>query len=142
MYKNFDEWNKSKKDIQLNKENKLYHLRDVWWCRLGVNVGFEEDGKGTKAMRPVLIMHGFSRQLCWAIPLTTSNKKNPYHISIGIINNQEQRAIISQMKPVDTKRLAFKIGYIEEEYFFTVKQAVKDILDDLFLIPQVPSNKG
>ena len=48
MQKHFDEWNKSKKIIHENGENKLYHTRELWWCSLGVNVGSEQDGSGEK----------------------------------------------------------------------------------------------
>ena len=134
MYKDFDRWNIHKKRINSNKNNTLYHQRDIWWCSLGINVGFEEDGKGHKALRPVLIVHGFSRELCWAIPLTTSRKQNLYYISVGVINGKEQSVILSQMKPVDTRRLLYKISYLEDEIcFLKIKQVVKDILDDLFV---------
>ena len=27
-------------------ENKFYKPKEVWWCNLGINVGFEQDGSG------------------------------------------------------------------------------------------------
>jgi len=47
MDKEFDKWNKLKKETHSNDEYlPLYHERQVRWCRLGVNVGFEQDGTG------------------------------------------------------------------------------------------------
>ena len=45
MEKDFDKWNESKKVIHHNNEDKFYHEREVWWCSLGINIGFEQDGK-------------------------------------------------------------------------------------------------
>ena len=78
MPKDFDKWNEYKKTI--NKSGRIvnFHEREIWWCSLGINVGFEEDGKGAQSERPILVMKGFSRQLCWVVPLSASNKNNKY----------------------------------------------------------------
>lgn len=105
MHKDFDAWNESKKDIHAKNENKLYHERDVWWCSLGINIGFEQDGTGVHGERPVLILKGFSKQVCLVVPLTTPKKKNPYHATLGKVENRDAFAIISQVCLIDTKRL-------------------------------------
>jgi mRNA interferase MazF len=142
MLKNFDNWNEDKKKIHATNENRLYHARDVWWCSLGVNVGFEEDGKGQGAERPMLIIHGFNKKLCWAVPLSTSEKINRYYIPVGIVDGKKSAAIISQMRLIDTKRFINYIGFIDKEPFDTTKQAIKDILDGLFISPLVPNEQG
>ncbi|MEK7060191.1 MAG: hypothetical protein AAB970_01050, partial [Patescibacteria group bacterium] len=43
----------------------------------------------------------FSRHVCLVVPLTTSPKKNPYHISVGIVEGEEAFAIISQVRLID-----------------------------------------
>ncbi len=128
MKKDFDAWNENKKQIHNNIENKLYHKREVWWCSLGVNIGYEQDGTGEKGNRPVLIIKGFSKQVCLILPLTTSNKKNPYHFYIGKIDGKEAWAIISQVRLIDTKRLINKIGFLEKKLFEGVRNAVKENL--------------
>ena len=47
MEKDFDRWNKLKKAINASEESErvYFHEGDIWWVRLGVNVGFEIDGK-------------------------------------------------------------------------------------------------
>ena len=42
--KNFEEWNNIKQNIHLNNSNKKYHAGDIWWCNLGQNIGFEQNG--------------------------------------------------------------------------------------------------
>ena len=83
MEKDFDGWNEEKKATNNREDRLLYHEREVRWCRLGVNIGFEQDGTGGDHSRPVLILRGFSANVCLVVPLTTSTKKNPYHVSVG-----------------------------------------------------------
>jgi mRNA interferase MazF len=125
--KDFDGWNGIKKIVDNESQNKLYHKREVWWCYLGTNVGFEQDGTGNDRMRPVLILRGFSPQVCIVLPLTTSKKENPYHVFIGEVGKKEASVIISQIKLIDTKRLVDKIGFINTEIFETIRKAVKDL---------------
>jgi mRNA interferase MazF len=128
MHKNFNGWNEKKINIHNNNEHRLYHEQDIWWCSLGVNVGFEEDGKGCDSERPVLIIRGFNKQLCWAVPLSTSIKINPYYIPIGLVAGKKSSAIISQMRLMDTKRLINYIGFLNNDAFTKTKQAIKALL--------------
>ena len=104
MEKDFDKWNKRKKEIDAEEPN-FYHEREIRWCSLGVNIGFEQDGTSEAYKRPVLIIRGFSRHVCLVVPLTTSTKRNPYYMSVGIVENVEAFAILSQIRLIDTKRL-------------------------------------
>ena len=128
MKKDFDTWNKNKKRIHAEHKNKLYHEREVWWCSLGVNIGFEQDGTGAEGERPVIILKGFSKQVCLVMPLTTSEKRNPYHVSLGKVSGRGAFAIISQIRLIDTKRLINKIGFIEHKIFEKIRKAAKDLL--------------
>ncbi len=128
MKKDFDVWNEEKKEIDARQDVLFYHERDVRWCRLGTNVGFEQDGTGIDHSRPVLILKAFSRSVCLVVPLTTSTKKNPYHASLGIIGDRPAFAIISQLRLVDTKRLDKRIQVLDRTVFDTVRKAVKDML--------------
>lgn len=128
MFKNFDGWNEIKKIIHNKNPHRLYHERDIWWCSLGINIGFEEEGTGAFGERPVLILKGFSEQVCLVIPLTTSKKKNPYHVPVGIIGGKEAFAIISQLRLIDTKRFVNKVGRLEKDIFETIRKTIKDML--------------
>ncbi len=128
MVKYFDAWNAHKKQIHDGGENKLYHAREVWWCNLGINIGFEQDGSGDSGERPILVLKGFSRQVCLAVPLTTSEKKNPYHFPLGKIGDRNSFAIISQIRLIDTKRLINKVCTIDEALFEDIRKAAKALL--------------
>jgi len=128
MTKDFDVWNVCKQGIHYAAENKLYHAREVWWCALGINIGFEQDGAGVSGERPVLILKGFSKQVCLVIPLTTSAKKNPYHLALGKIGGRDSFAIMSQIRLIDTKRLINKVAVIEQSLFDKIRKTAKALI--------------
>lgn len=128
MKKDFDRWNKKKKEIHKRIDAPFFHAREIWWCSLGVNIGFEQDGANNECSRPVIILKGMSRQTCFVIPLTTSQSKHPLRPSVGLIEEQEARALLSQMRLIDAKRLIRKIGYLDEGIFIRTRKAAKDML--------------
>lgn len=128
MQKDFDKWNTKKKSIHSFSNNPPYLERDIWWCSLGINIGFEEDGNVKNAERPVIIFRGFSKELCWVIPLTTSIKKNKFYVRVGIINRKEACAILTQMRPIDTKRLINKIGFLDWDNFNKIEKAIRKLI--------------
>ena len=127
MKKDFDQWNTRKKEI--NDENSnFYHERDIRWCSLGINIGFEQDGTSEAYRRPVLIIKGFSRHVCLIVPLTTSKKKNPYHINVGIIEEKEALAILSQIRLIDTKRLHDRLTILDKDKFEEIRKAIRSLI--------------
>ena len=128
MQKDFDNWNKNKKHIHIKNENRLYHEREVWWCSLGVNIGFEQDGDDIMHERPVLILKGLSRNTCLVAPLTTSLKKHKMRLPLGLIDNKLASVLISQIRVIDTKRLINKIAFVEHKIFEKIRKAAKDLL--------------
>ena len=128
MGKNFDRWNKQKKRIDASEENKLYHERQMWWCSLGANVGSEQDGTGEEHQRPVLILKGMSRNTCYVVPLTTSTSRHKLRVPIGLVEEKQAAALMSQVRLVDTKRLVNKIGFLDQDTFKVVRKAAKALL--------------
>lgn len=125
--KDFDSWNEKKKELNESKPN-FYHEREVRWCSLGLNIGFEQDGKSDSYRRPVLILRGFSRNVCLIVPLTTSGKKNPYYLYIGNIEGKKSFAIISQIRLIDTKRLHNRLTIIAEDKFEEIRKTIRDLI--------------
>lgn len=54
--KRFDEWNILKKKVNDITDDLFVSQREIWYAQLGINIGNEEDGKGTAFKRPVLII--------------------------------------------------------------------------------------
>lgn len=69
-----------------------------------------------------------SGQTCFIIPLTASVAEHPLRLSVGIVDGKEARALLSQMRLIDSKRLAKKIGYLDKNIFKQIRKTVKDIL--------------
>ena len=126
--KDFDRWNERKKRIHKKAPNLIYHQGEIWWCHLGLNIGYEEDGTGDASERPVLVVRRFSVHLCWVVPLSTSQKINPYYVPAGIIDGKIASAMISQMRPIDTKRLINLVCVMDSKFFYQIKKAAKELL--------------
>jgi mRNA interferase MazF len=128
MSKDFDGWNEKKKIVDSTGENKFYHTREIWWCKLGLNVGYEQDGKDVDFQRPVLVLKSFGPSICLVVPLTTSTKEHKYRIPLGLVDGKNASAIISQIKVIDTKRFVEKVGFLDIEMFSRIQKAIKGLV--------------
>jgi mRNA interferase MazF len=124
--KDFDSWNLKKKIAEL-EEKRLYTTREIWWCRLGVNIGFEQDGSGEEFLRPCVIIRGFGPRVCMVIPLTTSLSKHPLRIPIGEVDTKPASALLSQVRSIDTRRLVEKIGFLDKEKFEEIRKNARNL---------------
>lgn len=122
--KEFDSWNEIKKNIDTNKKNRRYHSGDVWWCSLGKNIGYEENGKGISFERPVLVIKGFSKQVCLIVPLNTTRKYGKFYSFLGKINGRDNYAILSHVRLIDSKRFVNQIGFINSNKLEAIKKAI------------------
>jgi mRNA interferase MazF len=130
MEKDFDTWNIKKKAIDSDLLRIFCHNREIWWCSLGINIGFEQDGKGRNFDRPVVVIKAFSRDLFWGVALTSKMKEGPFYFPIGLVDEVEAVAILSQIRIVDTKRLVRKITILDEATFEELKSALQRTLFD------------
>ncbi len=126
MQKDFDGWNEVKKKTHVERP-RLYTTREIWWCRLGVNIGTEQDGNPENFVRPVLILLGLGPNACVIVPLTTSKRQHPFRIPIGLVDGREARANISQLRVIDTRRLGEKIIFLDKERFAHIRKTVRDL---------------
>ena len=116
--KNFDEWNEVKKTIQYSmvSDRTFFYEREVWWVRLGINIGDEEDGKDDGYIRPVIILRKYSKRSFLAIPMSSVTKSSIYYYEFNF-KGENVSAILSQIRFMDSRRL-FKIeGKISKEEF-------------------------
>ena len=128
--KDFSDWHKSKTQIDHLEISPFYHEREVWWCALGLNIGFEQDGKGIDFARPVLIIKGFSRQVFLCVPLTTKPKKGKYYHPISLKDGIERKVILSQIRLVSVKRFRRFLRKISPNQFSLIKNKLIDFLRD------------
>ncbi len=126
MEKDFDKWNQEKK--RTHTENpRLYTVREIWWCRLGVNIGSEQDGRGEWFVRPCVILRGFGADACLVVPLSTSIREHPLRVSVCILDGREARANLSQIRVIDARRLTRRIGFLEKDIFTELRKAARGL---------------
>src|SRR3989338_9061236 len=118
MQKDSDGWNARKKSINKRDTKDVYfYEREIWWCSLGANVGFEQDGTDEFFERPVVIIKKYNPQIFLAVPLSTTSKQGKYYAPLGLIDGRDAVAILSQLRLLDCKRLANRIGILDESVF-------------------------
>ena len=127
--KDYKKWHPIKQRVNnVPDKRPFFHEREIWFCYLGENVGFEQDGGGDEFMRPVVIIRKFNNEIFWAIPLTRSGKKTKYYFSFTIHSSGPSTAVLSQIRLIDARRLSRKIGDISETDFEMLKKKLKALL--------------
>lgn len=109
-YKDFDGWNTKKKGLESSQARSPYiKERDIWWVSVGVNLGFEEDGKNGNYVRPILIVKKFN--------------------NVVTMGGNSVSVLISQMRVFSSKRLQNKLGELDQgDYKRVVDYLRKEIL--------------
>ena len=101
MEKDFDRWNKVKKAINATgKVGRLYfHEGDIWWVHLGVNVGYEIDGKSSDFSRPVIILRKYNQYSFLALSLTTNARPNTFLILLACTRRAKRPSVQGMIPP-------------------------------------------
>lgn len=130
MIKDYQKWMGVKSEV--NNEiglvaDKYFKERDIWWASIGENIGSEEDGKGERFLRPILILRKFNRNLLLIVPLSTTDKEGAYYFRFKC-KERVSNALLSQIKSIDSSRLAKKIGMISDGDFKLLKEKIRIII--------------
>ncbi|MDP3697298.1 MAG: type II toxin-antitoxin system PemK/MazF family toxin [Candidatus Taylorbacteria bacterium] len=133
MEKDFQKWHSKKSEIDKIGKRPFFHEREIWYCNLGVNVGFEQDGSGDDFLRPVVIVRKFNNEIFWGVPLTKSDKKisknaEKYYFPFSFASNTKSAAILSQIRLIDARRLSHHIGEISQGDFKVLNAKLKVLL--------------
>lgn len=128
MAKDFQKWHDKKAEVDQIEKRPFFHEREIWFCHLGINIGFEQDGSGDDFQRPVLIIRKFNNEVCWVISLSKTDKRGKYYFAFKFDDKITSVAILSQIKLMDTKRLSRKIGELNKEEFVQLTNKIKALL--------------
>jgi mRNA-degrading endonuclease toxin of MazEF toxin-antitoxin module len=128
MKKDFDVWNKLKKEIDNSKTDFYVQTRQIWWCSLGVNIGSEQNGHGECFERPVIVIRKYTSDTFLCIPLTTKEKSGNYYYKMGDNLEITSYAILSQAKVLDRKRLRRLIGMVPHKEFHEIIDRYKNLI--------------
>lgn len=131
----YDEWNEVKKTT--SKESLLvgFKPRDIFYIKMGHNLGYEQNGKGEDFVRPVIVLKKLNNHMFIGIPTSSQIKKGSFFYEFEF----EQRtangskkvkdiAILAQIKTFSTKRLLNKIGVINKDEFEKLKDKLKGLI--------------
>ncbi len=119
--KDFDRWNTQKKNLNLDVEPLFFREGEIWWVHLGVNIGYEIDGKSDNFARPVIVLRKYNKYSFLALPLTTSARPSPWKLPLGTIAGKSSFAILSQLRNIDSRRLYQKVGSLGSDMLATVR---------------------
>jgi len=132
MEKEYQKWHIKKSKVNKIEKRPFFHEREIWFCYLGSNIGFEQNGS-EDFLRPVVILRKFNNEIFWAVPLTKSNKKinkvtEQFYYAFSFLPDIISVAILSQLRLIDAKRLSHQIGMIEDVKFLELNKKLKALL--------------
>ena len=129
--KKYDQWNEVKKTVTKNNIKLGIKPREIFWTKIGQNIGSEEYGKGKNFARPVIVIRKLTSNLFLGVPTTTNTKNNDYFHKFSYNSKQdgliEVSAMIIQVKVFSTKRLMNKIGMINKNDFEIIIEKSKKL---------------
>ncbi len=129
----YDEWNAVKKDTENNARNLGIKPREIFWIKIGQNIGSEEYGKDKDFVRPVIVVRKLTSDLFIGIPLTRSLKNNNYFHQFKYINKSkglvENSAMILQFRTYSIKRVLSKIGKVDIDNFAEIIEKSKSLFN-------------
>ena len=125
--KEFDNWNKKKKLINMRKKRLYFREGDIWWMSIGVNIGYEIDGKSDGFSRPALIVKKYNQYSFLAVPLTSKKKQGTYYFAVGEVDRKQAVAILSQLRNIDSLRLINKVGFLKIDILTQIKKTIKEV---------------
>lgn len=126
MEKDFDTWNKLKKQLDSRDEFPFASPREIWWCSMGLNVGVEINGKNENFERPVVIIRAYNTEMLKIVPLTTKLKVGKFYLKLNT-DVSESCAVLSQVRIISAKRLVRKVGKLSEKDFENIKKKLKEL---------------
>lgn len=112
--KDFDKWNVVKRKTDLTEKRPPVRVGEIYWCKIGLNIGVEQDGKDEAFQRPVLVIKKFSNEIILITPLTSKEHAGDWYSEINF-ENKKSWCVLNQTKPIDTKRLLSSMGEISEK---------------------------
>ena len=127
MEKDFKKWNTEKEKLHGRERVPFFHEREIWWCSLGLNIGFEQDGKNDNFERPVLVLRRFNKYVLWILPLTSKDKSGNYYFQFEH-EGRKSAIILTQLRLISSKRLLRKMGMLSEENFENVKKRIIELI--------------
>jgi len=107
-------WCGVKASLFRRKQNVILRQGEIWWCNLGMNVGEESYGKGSRFARPVLIFKKFSSNSFLGLPLTSKEKSGSWYTPVNM-GSDTSWVMLNQARILDKGRLMELLGDVKKE---------------------------
>ncbi|MDQ7044284.1 MAG: type II toxin-antitoxin system PemK/MazF family toxin [Sulfurimonas sp.] len=124
----YDEWTKVKRKIDSKEKLITYKERDIFWANIGENIGFEQNGKGSDFMRPILVFRKFTNKMFFGIPLSTQLRDGSFFFQFQFLEDKKSTALLVQAKMFDVKRLDRRIGMINKDDFKNLESKMRELM--------------
>ncbi|HVQ44400.1 MAG TPA: type II toxin-antitoxin system PemK/MazF family toxin [Candidatus Saccharimonadia bacterium] len=111
--KDYIAWHDQKTLLQGRQSTQYFYEQEVWWTALGLNIGFEENGKNVDFSRPVLILRKFNYRFFLGVPLSTQPHIGRHYYGFQS-SPQFTTALISQVRALDARRLINLAGRVSD----------------------------
>jgi len=128
MAKEFYKWYMLKEQLDNEKKEQYFKERDIFWASVGINIGYEQDGKGEIFSRPILVVKKYNKNIFFGVPLSTKIKEGTFFYTFTL-NEKLSNALLVQGRIYDTKRLENKIGKISQKDFDILKIKLRELLN-------------
>ena len=120
--KNFLDWFKVKSKLdKSNHKPPFVEEGNIFWCRIGENVGTEINGKGREFFRPVVILKKLSKYTFMVVPTSTKIKEGSWFVHF-VFGEVEMITCLHQARVIDYRRLEDKMGSLSEQDFEIIKK--------------------
>ncbi len=117
----FDKLCEVKKELNKKKKRLKFKSRDIFFMSIGQNIGYEQYGKGSEFLRPVLVLKKLSKETFLGIPLTSKTKKGSYYFTFKH-KSKISTAMFNQTRVFDIKRVKFFYGSIATDTFKKLRE--------------------
>ncbi len=124
--KDYVTWHRRKGELEKRRAVPEFSERDIWWCSLGLNIGYEEDGKHADFERPVCVLRKFNKHVFMGLPLTSTTKGGPYYFHHAL-HETDGSIILSQGRLLSAKRLQRKLGRMSRGKFSALRSAYREL---------------
>ena len=125
--KKFQKWFFIKPNLNDKSTVPMFKEREVWMCHLGVNVGYELDGKNNEFLRPVLIFRKLSRESAIVVPLVGKRKRGSWYVN-SYVNKKKGSYCLHQIRMLDCRRLKYKLVQVSPQQYDAVRDALCKLL--------------
>jgi mRNA-degrading endonuclease toxin of MazEF toxin-antitoxin module len=124
-----DAWHEQKKTFAKKIINFQFQEREIWFCAIGFNIGYEQNGGDSKFERPVLVLRKFNKESFLGIPLTSHSKDEKSKLYMNYtLKDKEGALLLTQVRFLSAKRLSRYMAKMSKGDFKKVHEKIKGLI--------------